>query len=144
MTDRGTIHHENRAKQLIRFDGCNIEGTNITPTDIDGYIEYHNKSTIMIEVKTPGKEVEQGQRLVLERFVHDGYKAGKRNLAIVADHHSNDPSDDIFLRDCTVRNICTYDENNNFVYRNPNIPDLSVYDCINKWVNWIDSIALNK
>lgn len=137
MTDRGVIHSEDRARQLIRFDGCNIEGTNITPTDIDAYIEYHNKTTIMIEVKSEGKEVEQGQRITIERFVTDGHKAGKKNLGIVAEHHNEDPSEDIMLKDCTVRNVYLY-QNDNVISRNPNIPDLNVYDCINRWVRFID------
>lgn len=39
--DRGVYLHRNRAKQLIRYDNL-IYGRNktITPTDIDGVIQY--------------------------------------------------------------------------------------------------------
>ena len=43
--NRGYFQHPERAKQNICFEG--IKYGNITPTDIDGCIDYKNKATIL-------------------------------------------------------------------------------------------------
>lgn len=114
MTERGVYQNPNRGKQLIRFDG--IKYGNITPTDFDGVIEYQDRIWILVEAKLAGKEVPYGQKLALARFVKDSGKAGKHAIAMIVDHTSENPLDDIILRNCFVREIITTE---NLLWRPP-------------------------
>lgn len=98
---RGKIHSRERAKQLIDFSGL-LYG-NITPTDIDGLIEYHDKGYILIETKLSGNTFDLGQRLALERLTDDLNKIHKLTICIVADHEVYDPFEDIDIAITTVR-----------------------------------------
>lgn len=69
---RGVIRNPEYAKQLKDFSGLSF-GT-ITPTDVDGMIEYRNKGFIFFESKYGGAEMPEGQRLALERLVEDHKK----------------------------------------------------------------------
>ena len=65
--ERGVIHHRERAQQIVDFSGLCF-GT-ITPTDIDGLIEYRNRCFLFVEFKHVSKpEIDDGQRLALERM----------------------------------------------------------------------------
>lgn len=100
---RGVIEHRKRAQQIIDF--CGIHYENITPTDIDGVIEYKDKAYVYLEYKYGKKEMPYGQRLFLERAVKDNAKAGKTAIAIVAEHTVENPENDIPADSCKVREI---------------------------------------
>lgn len=57
------IRNRFRAKQLIDFGGLQYE--QITPTDIDGLIEYRNIAYIIYEFKYADAEMPFGQRLAI-------------------------------------------------------------------------------
>jgi len=59
----------------------------ITPTDIDGLIEYHDKAYIIIEVKLEGTAIPRGQELALERLADDLRRNGKPAIFILAEHY---------------------------------------------------------
>ena len=108
MTDgdeRGVYHNVNRGRQLLRFDG--LRYGNITPTDIDGLIEYRNHLWLMFEAKIHGKDVPQGQRLAMERFIRNVRIANKHGIAMIVEHDVQDTGQDIYLKDCNVREIIT-------------------------------------
>lgn len=64
---RGVIRHRERAKQIVDFSGLRFG--NITPTDVDGLIEYRNSCFLFVELKHYSKPViDMGQRLALERL----------------------------------------------------------------------------
>ena len=88
---RGQIVFRNRAKQIKDFSGL-LFG-NITPTDIDGLIEYHGRAYIIIELKLIGAPIPYGQRLALERLVDDLQRVGKRSLCIIAEHNTVNTED---------------------------------------------------
>jgi len=98
---RGEIHHRERAKQIKDFSGL-LYGK-ITPTDIDGLIEYHNKGYILIEAKLRETEVDFGQRLALERMTDDLTRSGKQTICIIAEHDIDDPAKDINIAATLVR-----------------------------------------
>jgi len=50
---RGVIKYRGRARQIIDFRGLTYG--NITPTDIDGLIEYKDKCILLIEIKHQSK-----------------------------------------------------------------------------------------
>ncbi len=82
----------------------------ITPTDIDGLIEYRDKAYILLEVKYRDVELPHGQRLAIERIVKDTAKAGKKSIAIVAEHDVGDTNQQVDVADCIVREIYLFSE----------------------------------
>lgn len=64
---RGVIQHRQRAQQLVDFR--DLRFGEITPTDLDGLIEYKNRCFLLIELKHISKaNMPGGQRLGLERL----------------------------------------------------------------------------
>ena len=100
---RGSYNHRNMGKQLLCFDG--IGYGNATPMDIDGFIEWHDKKRVLLEIKLKGVNVLGGERLALERMVNDFSNAGKESMAVIADHRVFNTSEDVIVRDCVVREI---------------------------------------
>ncbi len=82
-TIRGATTYKARAKQGRDFTG--LKYGNITPTDIDGLIEYQNKCYVFIEAKMTGTEMPAGQRIALERLCDDLQKI-KPTLLILMTH----------------------------------------------------------
>lgn len=78
---RGEIVNRSRAAQITDFSGLRIG--NITPTDIDGLIEYQEKLYIFFELKYQGKDLPKGQALAAIRLVDS---LNKPSVFIVADH----------------------------------------------------------
>ena len=105
MSEEKYWWNKDRARQLIRFDG--LKYGNITPTDIDGLIEYQNKLWILYEAKYADKDVPQGQRLALERFIQNVKGDGKHGIAMIVQHDVKDTRKEIFLGSCKVREIYT-------------------------------------
>ena len=97
---RGTIKNIGRKQQINDFSGLRFG--NITPTDIDGIIDYKNKAFIIIEVKYGDAELPYGQRLCVERMVAE---LSKPSLAVVAEHDIHDASEPIDVGKCKVREI---------------------------------------
>lgn len=80
---RGVIKNREFATQVRDFR--NLRFGNITPTDIDGAIEYHNKAYVYIEIKYANSEVPFGQRLFLERQCDD-MSVVKPAISIISFH----------------------------------------------------------
>lgn len=97
---RGQIVFRDRARQIRDFSGLLFN--TITPTDIDGLIEYHDKAYILIELKYGDSPISEGQKLALERLTDDLRKVGKLTLCIIARHDNADPKDDIDVAQCIV------------------------------------------
>lgn len=93
FNNRGAIHNRPRAKQLRDYSGLRFG--KITPTDIDGLIEYKNKAYVILELKYGDTELPFGQRLALERLTDDLEQVGKPTLCIVATHDTHDCNKDI-------------------------------------------------
>lgn len=81
---RGAVSYPERAKQQRDFTG--LRYGNITPTDIDGLIEYQNKCYVFYEAKHINAEpMTQGQKLAFERLCDDLQKV-KPSLLILFEH----------------------------------------------------------
>lgn len=63
---RGVIQNRSYGKQIVDFRDLRYGA--ITPTDIDGFLDFQNKLFIFIELKHGNTEVKTGQRLALERI----------------------------------------------------------------------------
>lgn len=80
---RGKIEHRERAAQIRDFSG--LRYGNITPTDIDGLIEYKDRLFIFFELKMSGVDLPYGQALAIQRIC-DSLK--KPAIAFVANHNT--------------------------------------------------------
>lgn len=92
IVERGKIYNINRYKQLIDFSGL-LFHRNITPTDIDGFIDFGGNAFIYMEAKLEGIEVNKGQRIAFENIVKSHEKAGHKAIAIIWRH--NIPEDEM-------------------------------------------------
>lgn len=90
--DRGKIRNREQAQQLRDFS--KLRFGKITPTDIDGFIEFQDKAFIFIEAKYGCSALPYGQRLALERLC-DAISSTGRFCSVLVAHHSCSPTEDI-------------------------------------------------
>lgn len=93
---RGKINNRQAAQQIRDFSG--LRWKNITPTDIDGLIEYQGRGFIFIETKFGDAKLPYGQRLALARLV-DGLS--KPSICLIT-RHTTRPEDDIDMANSIV------------------------------------------
>jgi hypothetical protein len=87
-SDRGRIINPLAAAKRINYD--TMRKGNITPTDIDGIVEYHGCCWWINELKRGGKEMEYGQRTCLERTADALTEAGKYVVLVLGTEPSGD------------------------------------------------------
>lgn len=95
------INNRERMRQIIDYDGLRYD--TITPTDVDGLIEYKGKAYAIIEMKHGSKEVPKGQLIALERMAQDLSACGKLVTVFVCEHTVDNPERDIIAARTTVR-----------------------------------------
>ena len=83
----GRITNPHLASREIDYSGVAIG--DISPTDIDGWMEYHNKAHVLIELKFGNGEMKKGQRLGLERITR--HLSPFPAILFVAVHHDDFP-----------------------------------------------------
>lgn len=88
---------------MIDFSG--IRYGNITPTDVDGLIEYHNKAVVFLEYKCDSAEMPYGQKLALERVATNNHIAGKKSTVFVCEHNVHDCEQDVDAAEAVVRDF---------------------------------------
>jgi len=91
MTEAGVFRNKDHARQLRSFRGLVYES--ISPTDIDGCIEYKNKLFIWIESKYGNAKLPFGQRLAFERINDAIEESGKPSIFLLARHKSDEDID---------------------------------------------------
>jgi hypothetical protein len=69
------IRNSNQVKQAIDYSG--LERGSIYFSDVDAKIEMDERFSIAVEVKRPSNEIQDGQRLLLERDAIAWVKAGE-------------------------------------------------------------------
>ena len=99
-SNRGRIEHRKRAQQIIDYSGLRFG--NITPTDIDGFIDYHGKCFVIIEYKYGSKDLPTAQRRAFEALADN---SSKPMMVVVAEHHVDDTEQDIEAGTCKVREV---------------------------------------
>lgn len=130
MSERGVFQHENRGRQLLRFD--DFRYGNITPTDIDAVIDYKNYVWVFFEAKLKDKDVLFGQKLALERLIQNAFGSKKHGIAMIVEHDEEDATKDIILKNCMVREIYTTE---NMKWRPPNY-DITAKDMSDAYINY--------
>lgn len=98
MSDRGVIRHRELASQLRDFSGLRFGA--ITPTDIDGFLEFSDRLFVVFETKHIGRELPRGQRLAIERLIDAIAASGRQAIALIGEH---DTKEDIDFAVCPVR-----------------------------------------
>lgn len=78
---RGTIRNREYASRIRDFSGL-LFGK-ITPTDIDGFIEFNDRVFIFIEAKYGEGKMPFGQRLALEHVVDALAETGRKSIALI-------------------------------------------------------------
>ncbi len=94
MGERGVIQNRARKKQINDFR--NLRYGTITPTDIDGFIDFGNRVFVWFELKyDTAPRISDGQRLALERMCDSAMVAGKVSYVILAKHFIRTSSADV-------------------------------------------------
>ena len=91
--NRGIIQYRGRKKQIVDFSG--LRYGNITPTDIDSFIEYRDKARVFAEFKYGNAPLPHGQKIALERAANDMQKAGKPAIVCICRHNIADCEVDV-------------------------------------------------
>lgn len=99
MSKRGEIRSIEQAKILIDFK--NVRYKNITPTDIDSFIEYEDRAYVLGEVKFKDAAIPFGQELAFVRATDDLQKI-KPTLLIHCNYQSLNDNGQIDLATCNV------------------------------------------
>lgn len=124
---RGAIKYLERYKQLISYEGMERH-RHITPTDIDGVIDYAGNAFLYLECKHESvyfeKGLDQGQKTAIENLVESHRMAGHISVAFVFTHDCN--SEDIIMaRDQIVREIYF-----NHLWKSPKDPNWTVIQAV--------------
>ena len=94
---RGLIRNR-RFKQVNDFSG--LRYGKITPTDIDGFLDFANTWFVFLEAKFAGAVMPYGQRLALERLT-DAVKPPQFAVLLVSEHN-HEPDEDIEMASAKV------------------------------------------
>jgi hypothetical protein len=119
------INYPEKMKRVNNFSGLHFG--NIAPTDIDGLIDFHNKTFVIIETKYHGGQMKLGQRLALERLTDIIESTGRKGLALVAEYDNEEG--DI---DCAKAVVVEYRFEGE--WRIPRVP-LNVRDAIDRFMD---------
>ena len=90
MSERGKIQNGDYGGQLRDFTG--LRWGAITPTDIDGFLDFGDKTFVFIEAKYNGAPMPCGQRLALERLTSACSAGGKAAICLVGSHQTPPPA----------------------------------------------------
>lgn len=100
--ERGKIRNRDAGKQIIDYSG--LRYNNITPTDIDGMIEYKGKAFIFYEFKYGDAPMPLGQKIALTRMV-DAIQKGGTPAMLILGSHNNPASEDVDAANAVVRAV---------------------------------------
>lgn len=89
------IKYKDRMKQPINFGG--ISYGNITPTDIDWFIEYRDSVYVFGEFKYRKDEMPKGQKIALERIADNFHSLGKHVMLVFGVHDVRDWNDTVYM-----------------------------------------------
>lgn len=98
----GSIKFKQRYKQLNDFSGI-LRRRGITPTDIDGVIDYNGKAFFFLEGKHEDAQMPNGQKIALQNIVDAIQETGREAILVLYTHsHSPDQIVDVALQVVTM------------------------------------------
>lgn len=95
---RGKIRNKEHAQTLRDYSG--MSWGRITPTDIDGFVEFGDRVFVIVESKYGSAPLSVGQRLALERL-SDAVSRSRHCLLVVC-AHSSQSDEEIPMHECIV------------------------------------------
>lgn len=101
--ERGIIRNRQAGRQIVDYSG--LRYGNITPTDIDGFLEFGNRLFVLIELKFMGVPLPYGQQLALERLVTSSDDIPARRAFCLVCEHCTPVDGDIIAHDAIVRAV---------------------------------------
>jgi len=106
--ERGAIRNRSRAKQLRDFTGLRFG--KITPTDIDGFLEFNDTLFVYFEAKQVGATMPYGQKLALTRQCNaiDGTENDQhvtRMAALIVIEHDTEADQDVDYAKAKVTSV---------------------------------------
>lgn len=104
----GMFQNTDFARQLVSFEGMLFKGRsgsfNVSPTDIDGYIQLENENCILFfELKNSGP-IPDGQRKALEALC-DAVTKGGVNCAVFYAIHNTPAPNTVVAKNAIVKGI---------------------------------------
>lgn len=103
QSNRGVIQYRERRCQIVDYSG--LKYGNITPTDIDGVIEYRDKAYAFIELKHGKAEMPGGQERAMKNLVDNLASQGKLAAAFLCEHYVHNPQEDVDATKAIVRKV---------------------------------------
>lgn len=100
---RGQIRLKARRRQILDFSG--LRYGNITPTDLDGLIEYQDRAFVFYEYKYQGADMSQGQKKALTRLVDCIQKSGRPSVLFLCRHEVPDCESDVTASETIVHSL---------------------------------------
>ena len=100
MSERGEIKFKNRGAQLNSFKGM-VRRRNITPTDIDGFIDYNGNAFIILEGKLNGAPFNYGQKLALENIC----KNSNVPCLVILFEHNTPTNEEVDVKNQPVKSV---------------------------------------
>jgi len=93
-SNRGIIQNRERKRQIIDYSG--LRYGKITPTDLDGFIEYRNELFALYEYKYKKERgMSAGQYKALVRVIDAVQRGGLEAALFLVKHDQEDPEKDI-------------------------------------------------
>ena len=133
VPSRGAIKYLERYKQLISYEGM-VRHRGITPTDIDGFIDYSGNVFLYLECKLLSKELDYGQRMALENVVKSHDACGKKGCAAIFRHNLK-PDELIPAKDQYVSEVYLLVEND-YSWIQMNNEKITLLDFIKRFEGW--------
>lgn len=91
MIERGVIRNREHAQQLRDFSGLKFH--KITPTDIDGFVEFGDRLFVFIEAKYNNATLPYGQKLALQRLCDACHNPPHRYAIVLVAKHETKAGD---------------------------------------------------
>ena len=101
--ERGKIHNLPRYRQPVCFGG--LKYGRITPTDVDGLIEYRSKVFVFYELKLRNTQIPEGQKKALERIVNVLRDNGKHAVLFKCEHDVGNTDEQVDASEAEVTEV---------------------------------------
>ena len=103
----------------------------ITPTDVDGLIDYSGNSFVYIEGKLVGANMVYGQRLAIENIIESHTAAGNPSVAFIFRH--NVPAEEVIIaKDKIVYEVYRM-KDDKFKWQSISDKKLTLLECVEAW-----------
>lgn len=87
MSERGVIRNRDYKQRIADFSG--MKYGKITPTDIDGFIDFNDKLFVFFEAKYGDSQLSYGQSLALQRLCDASHQPPNRHSVLFVVNYSS-------------------------------------------------------